>query len=57
MGQDDSSEDAQDLVQGFFEHLIARRGLSSVDRSKGRFRCFLLASLQNFMAAEGRRAR
>jgi RNA polymerase sigma factor (sigma-70 family) len=50
-------EDAQDLVQGFFEHLIARRGLSTVDRSKGRFRSFLLASLQNFMASEGRRAR
>jgi RNA polymerase sigma factor (sigma-70 family) len=50
-------EDAQDLVQGFFEHLIARRGLATVDRSKGRFRSFLLASLQNFMAAEGRRAR
>lgn len=52
-----SPEDAQDLVQGFFEHLIGRRGLSSVDRSKGRFRSFLLASLQNFMVAEGRRAR
>ena len=49
-------EDAEDLVQGFFEHLIARRGLRSVDRSKGRFRCFLLASFQNFMAAEARQA-
>jgi RNA polymerase sigma factor (sigma-70 family) len=50
-------EDAQDFVQGFFEHLIGRRGLTSVDRAKGRFRSFLLASFQNFMAAESRRAR
>jgi len=49
-------EDAQDLVQGFFEHLIGRDGLSAVDRAKGRFRSFLLASFQNFMAAEHRRA-
>ena len=48
-------EDAQDLVQGFFAHLIERRSLRSVDRSKGRFRSFLLASFQYFMANEGRR--
>jgi RNA polymerase sigma factor (sigma-70 family) len=52
-----SPEDAQDLVQGFFEHLIRNRGLASVDRSKGRFRSFLLASFQNFIAAETRLAR
>jgi RNA polymerase sigma factor (sigma-70 family) len=52
-----SPEDAQDLVQGFFEHLIGSRGLATVDRSKGRFRSFLLASFQNFMAAEIRLAR
>jgi RNA polymerase sigma factor (sigma-70 family) len=52
-----SPEDAKDLVQGFFEHLIDNRGLAAVDRSKGRFRSFLLASFQNFMAAEIRTAR
>jgi RNA polymerase sigma-70 factor (ECF subfamily) len=52
-----SPEDAQDSVQGFFEHLIGSRGLATVDRSKGRFRSFLLASFQNFMSAETRRAR
>jgi RNA polymerase sigma factor (sigma-70 family) len=52
-----SLEDAQDLVQGFFEHLIGGRGLATVERSKGRFRSFLLASFQNFIAAEDRRAR
>jgi RNA polymerase sigma-70 factor (ECF subfamily) len=44
-------------VQGFFAHLIERRALHSVERSKGRFRSFLLASFQNFTAKETRRAR
>jgi DNA-directed RNA polymerase specialized sigma24 family protein len=52
-----SPEDSQDLVQGFFEHLIGSRGLATVDRSKGKFRSFLLASFQNFMVAETRLAR
>ena len=50
------SEDAQDLVQGFFAHLIERRALRRVERSKGRFRSFLLAAFQKFMAKETRRA-
>jgi hypothetical protein len=45
-------EDAQDLVQGFFEHLIGSHGLATVDRSKGRFRSFLLASFQNFIVTK-----
>ena len=49
-------EDAQDLVQGFFEHLLSHRGLRSVDPAKGRFRSFLLASFQHFRADESRRA-
>src|SRR5260221_3135502 len=52
-----SPEDSQDLVQGFFEHLISSHGLATVDPSKGKFRSFLLASFQNFMAAESRLAR
>jgi RNA polymerase sigma factor (sigma-70 family) len=56
-GRGRSPEDAQDLVQGFFEHLIGSRGLATVNRSKGRFRSFLLAAFQNFMSAETRRAR
>lgn len=51
-----SPEDAQDLVQGFFEQLIESRTLSTVDQAKGRFRSFLLASFQNFAAMEQRRA-
>ena len=47
-----SPEDAQDLVQGFFEHLIESRALGAVDQAKGRFRSFLLASFQNFAGME-----
>jgi RNA polymerase sigma factor (sigma-70 family) len=50
-------EDAQDLVQGFFEHLLQTRALGAVDDARGRFRSFLLASFQNFMAMERRRSR
>ena len=44
--------DAQDLTQGFFVRLLARKDLAQVDRQKGRFRSFLLASLQHFLADE-----
>lgn len=49
-------EDAQDLVQGFFKHLIESRALGTIDQAKGRFRSFLLASFQNFIAMEQRHA-
>ena len=42
-------QDAQDLTQDFFLHLLEHRGLAQVDPHKGRFRSFLLASLQNFL--------
>ena len=43
-------EDAQDLTQGFFAHLIATRGYAHADRDRGRFRAFLLAALKHFIA-------
>ena len=43
-------EDAQDLTQGFFAHLIETRGHARADPEKGRFRAFLLTSLKNFVA-------
>jgi RNA polymerase sigma factor (sigma-70 family) len=52
-----SPEDAEDLARGFFLHLIERETLSRVDRSKGKFRSFLLASLQNYLSNEAERAR
>jgi hypothetical protein len=45
-----SREDAQDLTQGFFAHLIEKRGHARADRVKGRFRAFLLAAMKNFIA-------
>ena len=52
-----SPENAEDLVQGFFLHLVEHKTLSRVDRSKGKFRSFLLASLQKFLSDEADRAR
>jgi DNA-directed RNA polymerase specialized sigma24 family protein len=52
-----STEDAEDLVQGFFLHLVEHKTLRRVDRSKGKFRSFLLASLQNYLSDEADRAR
>lgn len=52
-----SPQDSQDLTQSFFLHLLERRGLTQVDPVKGRFRSFLLASLQNFLITVQRRER
>jgi RNA polymerase sigma factor (sigma-70 family) len=43
-------EDAQDLTQGFFAHLIDTRAYARADREKGRFRSFLLGALKYFLA-------
>lgn len=43
-------EDAQDLTQGFFAHLIETRGHARADPEKGRFRAFLLTAFKNFIA-------
>ena len=51
-----SPEDAEDLVQGFFLHLVEHKTLRRVDRSKGKFRSFLLASLKNYLSDELDRA-
>jgi RNA polymerase sigma-70 factor (ECF subfamily) len=42
-------EDAQDLTQAFFLHLLERDFLRHVARERGRFRTFLLTSLTNFL--------
>src|SRR4051794_27336811 len=46
--QGKSPPDAEDLTQGFLLHLVQKDTLSRVRREKGRFRSFLLASLQYF---------
>src|SRR5438552_724051 len=48
-------EEAQDLTQGFFAHLLERRDLDVVRREKGRLRSYLLVSLKNFIAKARRR--
>ena len=45
-----SPDEAEDLTQGFFADLLARDSLKGVDPSKGKFRSFLLASLQHFLS-------
>jgi RNA polymerase sigma-70 factor (ECF subfamily) len=51
-----SPEDAQDLTQGFFTHLLERKALTRVYRQRGRFRSFLLAALQNYLSNEAARS-
>jgi RNA polymerase sigma-70 factor (ECF subfamily) len=50
-------EDAQDLTQGFFLHLLEHKTLARADPLKGKFRSFLLGSLQNYLSTEADRAR
>src|SRR5258706_16242148 len=51
-----SPQDAQDLTQEFFRHLLEKRWLEAADREKGRLRTFLVTALKHFMAKEWRRA-
>jgi RNA polymerase sigma factor (sigma-70 family) len=44
------SHSAEDIVQGFFAALLEKDGLTSVDRTKGRFRSFMVASCSHFLA-------
>jgi RNA polymerase sigma factor (sigma-70 family) len=52
-----SPEDAQDLTQGFFARLLEHNWVGDADRSKGRFRTFLLTALSRFLANEWDRTR
>jgi RNA polymerase sigma-70 factor (ECF subfamily) len=47
--------DAQDLTQEFFARLLQRDFLRNVAREKGKFRTFLLSSLNNFLVSEWHR--
>ena len=50
-----SNEDAEDLTQAFFAHLLKYDFLGYLAPEKGRFRSFLLASLKQFRASQWRR--
>lgn len=45
---------AEDLVQGFFAHLLEKHGLQTIKPQKYKFRFFLLASLKNFAVDQWR---
>ena len=52
-----SPADAEDLTQGFFARLLELNSLADVRREKGKFRSFLLASLNHYISDEWDRAR
>jgi RNA polymerase sigma factor (sigma-70 family) len=52
-----SREDAQDLTQDFFVHLVEKNAFSRADPSRGKFRTFLLGALEFFLQHEAERAR
>ncbi len=49
-------EDAQDLTQQFFARFLEKGSFSLADPSRGRFRTFLLKSLEHFVADDWKRA-
>jgi RNA polymerase sigma-70 factor (ECF subfamily) len=49
-------EEAQDLTQAFFAKLLEKNQISRADPERGRFRTFLLRSLENFLRTEHRDA-
>ena len=48
--------DAQDLTQSFFAFVLEKNVIGAADPERGRFRCFLLVCLKNFLANEQARA-
>jgi RNA polymerase sigma factor (sigma-70 family) len=55
--QGESPAAAEDMVQEFFARLLEKRFLAQADRSKGRFRTFLLTAVKHFLANEWDKAR
>lgn len=49
-------EEAQDLTQEFFARLLSKNYLRTLDRQKGKFRSFLVAAMEHFLAKEWRDA-
>src|SRR5207244_3905155 len=52
-----SPEEAEDLTQAFFANFLEKNAVGRARQEKGRFRSFLLTSLQNFLAHEWEKAR
>jgi len=51
-----SPDEAPDLTQEFFARMLAGNYFSTLDRRKGKFRSFLLAAMEHFLAKEWTRA-
>ena len=49
--------DAEDLTQGFFLHLLDNKAVRRVSPRKGKFRSFLAVSLRNYISDEAERMR
>jgi RNA polymerase sigma-70 factor (ECF subfamily) len=47
---------AEDLTQAFFARLLEKNDLAAADKTRGRFRTFLLTACQHFLANEHDRA-
>ena len=45
-----NAEDAQDLTQGFFAHLLNGDSLKRADEARGSFRSYLIGALKHFLA-------
>jgi RNA polymerase sigma-70 factor (ECF subfamily) len=52
-----SEQDAEDIVQSFYAFLQEKHAIRRADRERGKFRTFLLSSLQNFLSHASERAR
>jgi RNA polymerase sigma factor (sigma-70 family) len=53
--QGNNPQEAQDLTQDFFSRFLGKNYLARADRDRGKFRTFLLRSLQNFLINEWKR--
>jgi RNA polymerase sigma-70 factor (ECF subfamily) len=49
--------EAQDLTQAFFAQLLEKHAIAKADRTRGRFRAFLITALDNFLANEWEKSR
>ena len=51
-----SADDAQDLTQEFFARFLEKRYVALADQTRGKFRSFLLRSLEHFLVNEWTKA-
>ncbi len=52
-----SAHDAEDLTQEFFARILARQSIAQADPARGRFRAFILTTLDHFLSDARDRAR